>query len=243
MDNIYSSIYPKGNSYKKILLLTEGRELDYFGKFRKDCNIGKQSEYRFEPTQEDCSLILKKNDEDICYILAGRQIVTRERLEVLSVASSQKLEDGLPIEEVIERILNKKGIAVLAWGVGKWFFKRGKIIKYLLERYNNSPNLFIGDNSSRPIFWSVPKLYNLAEQLNIGILRGSDPLPFNGEYNRVGTYGFIIEGSFKGCNPAESFRNILSSNKKDIYLFGQQDRLDLFIRRQSKILFKKYIIG
>ncbi|MDR4506612.1 MAG: hypothetical protein MRK01_17725 [Candidatus Scalindua sp.] len=39
--------------------------------------------------------------------MAGRQIVTREKLEVLSIASDQNIEDGLPIEEVIKKLIDK----------------------------------------------------------------------------------------------------------------------------------------
>jgi hypothetical protein len=172
--------------------------------------------------------------------LAGRQIVTREKLEVLSVASKQEIEDGVPIEDVIERLLDRKEIAVLAWGVGKWFFKRGEIIKDIIEKYH-SPYLFIGDNSARPSFWPVPKLYNLAEKHNIGILRGSDSLPFTDEQDRVGTFGFVIEGDFQINKPAEHFRNIMISSNNNISLYGHQDNSISFLKRQTKMFFKKYI--
>lgn len=96
MGQMYSSIYPEDNNFQKILLFTEGKDYDYFSRFKTNGNFGKQSEYKFENTQEDCSLILLKNDRPICYILAGRQIVTRENLEVLTIASGQKCR-GLPI--------------------------------------------------------------------------------------------------------------------------------------------------
>jgi hypothetical protein len=190
LDNMYTFIYPGDNNCQKVLLFTEGKGNDCFSRFKANGSLDKQSEYKFESTLEDCSIILTKDSEYSCYILAGRQIVTREYLEVLSIASIQKIEDGLPIEDVVERLINKKEIAVLAWGVGKWFFKRGKIIKDIIEKYD-SPYLFIGDNSARPSFWPVPKLYHLAEKHNMRLLRGSDPLPFSDETCRVGTYGFF----------------------------------------------------
>ena len=239
MDNMYSSIYPGDDKFTKILLFTEGKDNDYFSRFKTNGNLGKQYKYNFENTKEDNSLILTKNNQHLCYILAGRQIVTRENLEVLSIASNQKIEDGLPIDEVIQRLLNRKEIAVLAWGVGKWFLKRGRLIRDTIKKYQ-SPLLFIGDNSARPSFWSKPKLYNLAEKHNIGILGGSDPLPFSEESGRVGTFGFVIEGDFQLNKPAESFRNILISNNNNISLCGHQDNAISFLKRQTKMLFKKY---
>ncbi len=240
MGKRYSSIYPEDKNFQKILLFTEGKDNDYFSRFKTNGNFGKQSEYKFENTQEDCSLILLKNDRPICYILAGRQIVTRENLEVLSIASDQKIEDGLPIEKVVKKFLDNQQIAVLAWGVGKWFFKRGRLVKDIIKKYH-SPYLFIGDNSARPSFWSTPMLYNLAEKHKIEILRGSDPLPFADEQNRVGTFGFTIEGNFQVNKPAESLCKLLISNKANIKLVGRQDNPFSFLNRQTKMIFKKYL--
>ncbi len=234
MGQMYSSMYPEDNNYQKILLFTEGKDNDYFSRFKTNGNFGKQSEYKFENTKEDCSIILLKNGQPICYILAGRQIVTRENLEVLTIASDQKIEDGLPIEKVVKKLLDNQQIAVLAWGVGKWFFKRGRLVKDIIEKYH-SPYLFVGDSSARPSFWPTPRLYHLAEKYNIGILRGSDPLPFADEQNRVGQFGFVIEGDFQLNKPADSFRNILISNKSNISFFGRQDSVMSFLKKQAKI--------
>ncbi len=239
LNNIHTSIYPKNNNYQRILLFTEGKDNDYFSQFKRNGIPGQQSEYKFENTQEDSSLILLKNDEPVCNIIAGRQIITSEKLEVLSIASSMKIEDGLPIEDVIERILDKRDITILAWGVGKWLFKRGEIISDIIKKYH-SPYLFIGDNSARPSFWQVPKLYHLAKKHNIRILRGSDPLPFSEETCRVGTFGFAIDGDFQVNNPAESFREILISNKSNITLFGYQDKTSSFLKRQTRMFFRRY---
>jgi hypothetical protein len=236
MDNMSISTYSGDNNFQKVLLFTEGKDNDYFSRFKTNCNLNKQSEYEFKNTQEDCSIILLKNGQPICHILAGRQIVTREKLEVLSIASNQKIEDGLPIKDVVKRLIDNKQIAVLAWGVGKWLLKRGKIIKDIIKKYH-SPYLFIGDSSARPSFWPTPKLYKLARKNNIGNISGSDPLPFIEDQSRVGTYGFLIEGDFQPSKPAESFRNILISNKSNIALFGHQDSTFTFLRRQTKNFF------
>jgi hypothetical protein len=234
MDAMFHSIYPSENKFTKLLLFTEGKQNDFFSQLKKKGIIEGKSEYRFENTQEDCSIILSKNNEALCYILAGRQIVTQEKLEVLSIASNQKIEDGLPIEEVVKSLLVKKTITVLAWGVGKWFFKRGKIIKDIIEKYH-SPYLFIGDSSSRPSIWPKPKLYALAKKYDVRIIRGSDPLPFKEEINRVGSFGFIIEGNWREDKPAEYLRNIMVTPKKVINNFGCQDRTATFLKRQLKL--------
>ncbi len=240
MNRSYHTLYPGENQYQKILLLTEGKKNDFFSRFKKDRGFSNDSGYHFLDTKEDISLVLARNNKPLCYLLKGRQIVTKENLEVLSVASSQEIEDGLSIETVIERIIDKNDIAVLAWGFGKWFFKRGKIINYLIKKYR-SPGLFIGDNSGRPMFWPAPRQFKRAKELNIPIISGSDPLPFSNEVYKVGTYGFSIKGKFNVDEPAGSLWEILLAAETPIDFFGPRDNAVSFFKRQSKIHLKKYM--
>ncbi len=99
MDAMFHAIYPSDDKFTKILLFAEGRWNDYFSRFKKNSNMGKQSKYKFENTKEDNSLVLTKNNQPLCYILAGRQIVTREKLEILSIASNQKKLRGQANDE------------------------------------------------------------------------------------------------------------------------------------------------
>jgi hypothetical protein len=186
------------------------------------------------------SIILAKENKRLCYLLKGRQIVTKENLEVLAIGSGQTIENGIPIETVLERIIDKEEMAVLAWGFGKWLFGRSKIIKRIIKNYN-SPDLLVGDNSARPTFWPIPRLFKGARALNISIINGSDPLPFAGEETKVGSYGFSVEGEFNENEPAKSLRDILVSPGLTIGFFGRRDNTISFFRRQSKIYLRKYL--
>ncbi|KAA3599682.1 MAG: hypothetical protein D8M57_03955 [Candidatus Scalindua sp. AMX11] len=227
----------KEGNLQKILLFTEGKEHNNFSRFKNNGIRGHN--FGFENTKEGCSLILTKNSEPHCFILAGRQIVTQEKLEILSLASTHKIEDGLPAKEVVTTLLDRKEITVLPWGVGKWFFKRGKTIKKIVKEYH-SPYLFIGDNGARPSFWPTPKLYDISKEFGVRVVSGSDPLPFSEDTCRVGTFGFTIEGRVSVDKPAESFRNILLSNKGSITLFGNRDNARQFLRRQLKHRLNKF---
>jgi len=241
MNHFYHTLYPntKESPFEKILLLTEGRKNDFFSQFKKSGGFSNESGYHFLDTKEDISLVLARHNKPLCYLLKGRQIVTREDLEVLLVASGQEIEDGIPIEAVIERIIDKNDIAVLAWGFGKWFFKRGSVIHSLIEKYR-FPGLFIGDNSGRPTFWPRPQPFNRAKEHDIPIISGSDPLPFRDEVHKVGTYGFSVEGKFNKNEPAGSIWEILLSPETTIDFFGRRDSAVSFFKRQSKIYLKKY---
>ncbi|MFQ5963574.1 MAG: hypothetical protein ACE5KZ_04740 [Candidatus Scalinduaceae bacterium] len=60
MDTMFHAIYPNGDKFTKILLFSEGKQNDYFSQFKKKAIVGQKSDYLFETTSEDCSLILKK---------------------------------------------------------------------------------------------------------------------------------------------------------------------------------------
>lgn len=234
LEHYYYAHYSNGSLFARILLLTEGKKNDFFSQFKKNGSFPNGRGYKFLETKEEVSITLVKGNEPLCYVLKGRQIVTRENLEVLALVSNQAIEDGLPAETVIERLIEKHEFAVLPWGFGKWFFKRGKIIRDLIEKYI-SPYLLIGDNSARPTFWPTPGLFKLAQAYHIPLINGSDPLPFSEEVRKVGTYGFSVEGDFNPYEPAESLREILIAPDTKIDLFGQRDRTIAFLKRQLKI--------
>jgi len=240
LEHFYNTYYSNGSPYELILLLTEGKSNDFFSRFKEKGNFPNDSGYHFLNTNEDVSLVLAKENKRLCYLLKGRQIVTKENLEVLAIGSTQTIEDGLPIETVLEQIMDKEEMAVLAWGFGKWLFKRGKIIKRIIKNYN-SPDLLVGDNSGRPVFWPIPRLFKKARALNMSIINGSDPLPFAGEETKVGSYGFSVEGDFNENEPARSLRDILVSPGLTIGFFGQRDNTIAFCKRQSKIYLRKYL--
>lgn len=224
--------------HQKILLLTEGKGNDYFKQWQEKGTEASPHGYWFGETGEEISLELFKGEQPVGYVVRGRQIVTRENLEVLSIASSQWIPDGLPIEEVIQRLVEKEEIAVLAWGFGKWLFKRGKVISREIEK-STSQYLVVGDNSGRPVFWPTPGLFKKARKAKIPLIGGSDPLPFSQETAKVGTYGFCVEGEFDITAPARSLRDLLV-NRVPVRIFGSRDGLLSFCHRQSRIYFQKY---
>lgn len=240
LDHYYDSLYANGRPYQKLLLLTEGKKLDYFSKWQAEGSFPNENGYRFLATGEETSLVLAREEKFLCYVIRGRQIVTRENLEVLSIASDQMIEDGLPIETVLDMLVEKEEPAVLAWGFGKWFFKRGKVIRGLIDRYK-SPYLLMGDNSGRPRFWPKPSLFTRAEAAGIPLINGSDPLPFKEDEEKPGSFGFSVSGEFDEHRPAASLKEILLSQASGIELFGKRDSVTAFLKRQSKIYKKKYL--
>jgi len=74
------------------------------------------------------------------------------------------------------------------WGVGKWLGQRGKLLSQLIAEFEN--NFFLGDNGGRPSLWSwIPQFSS--SQYNK--FNGSDPLPIDGELDRVASYGVALD--------------------------------------------------
>jgi hypothetical protein len=238
LDMYHGRLDPRGGPHEKILLLTEGKKNDFFSRFKQEGGLTGSADYRFLETKEDMSLLLARGNDPLCFLLKGRQIVTKENLEILLVASDREIEDGLPIDTVIQRIMDNNDMAILAWGFGKWFFYRGKIIQQVIQTYCR-PGLFVGDNSGRPVFWSTPPQFKQARALNIPILNGSDPLPFNGEEQKPGSYGFSVTGAFDHDEPAGSLWKILLSPETVFEPFGRRDSAAAFVKRQIKIRLSK----
>ncbi|EKD26992.1 MAG: hypothetical protein ACD_79C00941G0003, partial [uncultured bacterium] len=125
----------KASSDKSIMaiFLAERHDCDEFNKL-KNLNGDIQYDIKVEKLKDSQVLKIKKQSEEML-VFAGRQIITKEKLEVLGLTIEERIKDGLPIREVIDKILKCDGIPVLSWAPGKWFFKRGKIIKELLNEY------------------------------------------------------------------------------------------------------------
>ena len=128
-------------------------------------------------------------------VCAGRQIVTRERIEVLSLLSEVKHEDGQPLDDTIAAVKSSGGLVVLPWGVGKWSGARGQRVAEAARQHG----VMLGDNAGRPIGWPRPKVYG-----EFVVLPGSDPLRMAREQSIVGTYGFKLTGDPR--NPGAAIR-------------------------------------
>ncbi len=224
-----------------VLLLTEGKTESWFQTLSTTLDANRQCKITERWSAVDRgdveSLTVFRNDvpEKEIHIVAGRQVVTMENIEVLALFVKQGLTNGLPLHETVDRVKELGGIPVLPWGVGKWFGKRGEIIKDFLVNYGNS-NLFLGDNGGRPRFWPTPNLFNLAKKTGAVVLPGSDPLPLPSEAQRVGSFGFYLdENSPQVDSPTKCLKNALLSPKVTISPFGCLQDNRLFFLNQFRL--------
>ena len=147
-----------GNDAVNIMLMTETMAANYFDSLYQLADT-KSQQYRgvtLYRTAEDCSLLVMLENGRKLFLIAGRQIVTAERLEVLALGTAQKFQDGEPIIEVIDKVKSLGALVVIPWGFGKWIGRRGKIVSKLLKDYDNR-SFFLGDNSGRAAFLPTPQ--------------------------------------------------------------------------------------
>ncbi|MCK5005031.1 MAG: hypothetical protein KAS21_08080 [Candidatus Aminicenantes bacterium] len=223
----------------RMIFLTEAKENDFFTRIADNSLTLKNIDVHSEKTGEEGSILLMQNGSELFYIIRGRQIITKENIEILSVGPGPKIRDGLPAAEVLDQLREREELAILAWGVGKWLFGRGKLVKKIINTLDY-PLLLIGDNSARPSIWLKPLIYRESEKLGIPIINGSDPLPLGGEAEKAGSYFFMLKGNFDPKKPLESIKKILRSDNKNIKFLGKRDSIFSFLKRQIKIQLKKH---
>ena len=212
------------------LLFSESAWHGYFHAFVEGLIDRSTARWTVELTDEPCSIIACRDHQPIMILIAGRQIVTAERLEVLALASSWSVPDGRPIDAVVEGAVTSGAIAVLPWGFGKWLGKRGRVVARILD----SPwagQICLGDNSGRPAFAPRPRLFELARSRGVPVLPGSDPLPFASQARKPGRYGFVLEAPVDMGSPALMIRKQLLHRLQPRW-YGRLESLPNFIRNQ-----------
>jgi len=215
----------------KIWLLTEGQDYDFF---TREVALNNDLVIKQTAEKESVVIINKQTDKTLLYIIAGRQIVTQDKLEICALATLYKQKDRtLNTQDTIKSVMDFGGVPALNWAPGKWFFSRGKVVRDVIE--NNDPGaLLISETTMRPTCWPTPSLMKTAMKKGYKVLAGSDPLPFNNEENLIGSYCSLLSGSFDAQKPAESMRSILlgSSSQR----LGKRSGPVSFAGRQYKIM-------
>src|SRR5262245_48840337 len=154
--NLSLEAYRLGKSqFVGVLMLTETSKDHYFSRFaaladseHEMKDYSDSGPWSFRKTKEDCSLLAIKGDA-LLVLIAGRQVVTTEDVEVLVLGTENILPDGLPIETVLQEAISVDAVHVIPWGAGKWFFGRGELLRKLINcRPRNG--FYLGDQGGRP---------------------------------------------------------------------------------------------
>ncbi len=180
-------------NYARLLFLTERHDCSFFEKLLSG-NITIDGWGHESVAQE---LLRLTNLAGLnLFLVAGRQIVTHEKLEVSALACNKLIPDGLSAEETVKMIIELGAVAVLPWGVGKWLFSRGKLVNKLVDKFHNQ--ILIGDSSHRCFLWPEPINFKDYKKSGRTVLAGTDPLPLIGEELRIGQFGSVFPAPWDG---------------------------------------------
>lgn len=203
------------------MVLVEREGVDVFGEWAR----GEGLPEGWTATSIDPTAVRLRGGGELT-VFAGRQIACAERLEILGVCTRAPIRDGVSCEEAIAAVRESGGMPVLAWGVGKWLFKRAKIVQSLLA--DNEPSeLPLCDTSLRPVFWPCPAAMRDPRR---PVLCGSDPLPRPGEEAQVGRYTSWIPVDIRVDNPSALLLDAI--RKGGFGSFGDRSSLREFLRRR-----------
>ena len=223
-----------------VILLAETSNSYYFKSLQEAnetnaCFKNEFDNWRILRTEENNSLVAKNDKGHSIYVISGRQVVTKEKLEVLALITDKEINDGLAFSDTIDKIKAENALAVIPWGVGKWLGGRGRLLAEYIEKAGNG--IFLGDNGGRPIFWRNPWHFIQAKKKGITILPGSDPLPLPNQEERVGSFGFYLSHNLSCDRPAEDLKKKLTS-VASVEAYGNLQSLTKFLKDQISIRLK-----
>ena len=183
--------------------------------------------------EEENSLVARRSTGERLIVVAGRQIVVRERLEVLALGRNADIPDGLPLDEALLRVRESGALPVLPWGFGKWSGRRGALVAATLAKPGGE--LYLGDNSNRLQLAGVPRLLREAGERGVLVLPGTDPLPFPNHAGRAGSFGFVLETALDPLRPAEDLLRRVRALREQPCTYGRGETLPRFLQAQASL--------
>lgn len=224
------------------LLLAESPGVDYFQAWREKCGpAGSDGSWHLVATEEGCALLAVRDDGARLAIVAGRQVPTAERLEVLGLGTTRELPPGLPFGEAITVARAGSRIVCIPWGFGKWWFRRGRIVRRAIEE-SARDGIFLGDNAGRPRLLGTPQLLRFARRLGVRVLPGSDPFPLRRHETRVGTFCFSMPGPVDLDRPMERLVGVLEDGADPVPRGGSAG-IPSFLRDQLALRLARRGLG
>ncbi len=198
---------------------------------------------RVTPTTEECSLALSGEEapDPVLFIVAGRQFVSQEKLEVLALGLPHaspltRFEDGSQsAQALIERLLQEDVAVVLPWGFGKWTLRRRREVARLtgIPALRSHPLFFVGDIAARCWPWQSPSKLAAGAR----VLAGSDILPLPGAESGLAGYGFRLPGPLDASRPLATV--LASFRRRDsLEIVGKRHGLPAVLWQQCRYRFR-----
>ncbi|MCL6285287.1 hypothetical protein M3P21_17295 [Ruegeria sp. 2012CJ41-6] len=225
--NLSAAVPAVATYWQGCLLLTETARDSAFEALRSDAP---PDGWKLRTIPQDPGALVLHRDGAALTVIAGRQVVTSEGIEILALPTTRRFEDGQPAAALLAELHDDAIPAVLPWGLGKWMGRRGRLVAELAR---SGPGVSLGDNAGRPPGWRVP-LFGGAV-----VLPGTDPLPLPGAEDGVGRYGFTLPGRLDPDRPAIDMAQRLLALDTQPPVFGQRRTLGAVLSEQIALRRRK----
>ena len=167
-------------------------------------------------------------------LIPGRQIQTREKLEILTVGAFADPPDAESFDASLAHVVASESGAILPWAFGKWTGARRRLILEAMDRHP-AGSLHFGDSGARCAGTPLSGVLRRAWGRGFADVRGSDPLPFASEARRVGSFGFYLDGPIDLEDPLTWFRSQLRGLRAPVETFGARTPLPTFALQQASL--------
>jgi len=212
----FAAVSPGNRALRGVLLLTQASGERVFEQLAGGTV---REGWRFEGVAGEPETVLARKNGVVIAIVCGRQVRSRNGLEVLALGTCRNFPDGREIEQALADVRGSGAMPVIPWGFGKWLGARGTRVRTVLDA-NGESVVSVGDNGGRLAVWGVPALVRDSARRGFRVVPGTDPFPFGDDYRRVGAFGFLTEVDVDPSTPWRSLRAWLESSPRSPQSFG-----------------------
>lgn len=223
-----------------VLAFTDMAGQDSLQRIRSECS----GSWLLAGSGEEASLLMTSrcgNDSQSLLLVAGRQVVTAEKIEVLVLGTTDAIADGKPVDETIDYAIAAGGLPVLTWGFGKWLGPNASIIARLAGDIKRHPVLFFADSSVRLAHTPLPAGLRAAKAAGRIVLAGTDPLPIAQEETKAGRLAFKVSAPLSSDRPWSQLRKALLALTASPDAIGRFESPVTFVRHQLAMQIAKRI--
>lgn len=197
--------------------------------------------WNVDASDDVCVRLTHREDGRMITVILGRQVQTKEDLEVLVIGTLKPFDTLQSLEATVEAGLEQEALVMLPWAFGKWTGSRGRAIAAAYQRYAPM-GLRLADTAARNRFLPAPSSFALSVANRHPVLAGSDPFPFPDQLQAIGSHGFVLENVSPEAGWPELHCAIASLDEQP-RRFGRILETGDFVRLQWKMQMRKRLRG
>lgn len=153
---------------------------------------------------------------EVLWVFDARQVVTSEGVEVLAIgAECESVPERVGLDETIGAACDAGMVPMLAWGFGKWWGRRGRVVLDAIGRAEVG-RLALCDQAGRPRGLREHAAFAAARSRGVAVLAGSDPLAIGAHVAQAGVYATRVQGAFDEAEPGPSLARLLREGHVEV---------------------------